>query len=243
MSSAKRIAILQSNYVPWKGYFDIIRSVDEFVLYDEVQYTKNDWRNRNKIKTSNGLTWLTIPVRAERLHQTISETSVADPAWAGKHAALLTRHYSQAPGAELLPALHDLYASVPSGLLSEINEYFLRAICAMLGIATPITRSDSYQREQPDRTDRLIEICRKAGAATYVSGPAAKGYLDQSKFEAARIEIAWFDYAGYRPYEQLYPPYEHGVSILDLLLCTGSRAAEHLQRPDTQLRSEQTCSR
>src|SRR5215217_4697059 len=94
----KTVAIVQSNYVPWKGYFDLVRSADEFVLYDDVQYTRRDWRNRNRIKTADGTQWLTVPVEVKgKYEQTIRETKVGDRGWAENHLTRLRHACGKAP--------------------------------------------------------------------------------------------------------------------------------------------------
>ena len=140
MRIGKRIAIIQSNYIPWKGYFDIINSVDEFVIYDQCQYTKNDWRNRNKIKTVDGVQWLTIPV-GHHLHQTIEETEVSDPGWARRHWKSIVTNYRRA---QYFPAYEDLFRALYGEMaderrLSWINDRFLRTVCRVLGIRTVFT--------------------------------------------------------------------------------------------------------
>jgi len=220
----KRVAILQSSYVPWKGYFDIIGSVDEFILYDDVQYSKNDWRNRNRIKTQAGTVWMTIPVRQTgRFGQPIREVEIGDPRWAAKHWKSIQTHYARAPSfPELAPILAGLYESASTEpLLSRVNEKFLRAICGLLGIETRITRSMDYQL-RGNRVDRLVDLCEQAGAGEYLSGPAARSYLDESRFAEKGIAVRWMDYSGYPEHRQLFsPPFVHEVSILDLLLNEG----------------------
>jgi len=227
---AKKIAILQSNYVPWKGYFDLIRAVDEFVLYDEVQYTKNDWRNRNRIKTQAGVKWLSIPVRQERLEQKISETRVADSRWAAQHWKSIAGNYARAPHfnryAEMVETWYSQAAACE--LLSDINALFIRAICATLGITTHITSSRDYELAD-DRVERLVGICKQASADTYLSGPAARGYLDETCFTEVGMHVEWMSYDGYPEYPQLFPPFEHGVTILDLLFNVGPEHAAFMK--------------
>ena len=144
----KKVAILQSNYIPWKGYFDLIRQVDEFILYDEMQYTKNDWRNRNLIKTPNGPAWLTIPVVQKSLHQKIQDTEVSDLRWAKKHMHSLQANYARSPFfSSFAPRIFEIYLAVErEPLLSKINHAFLCAICQWLGIRTTIRWSPSNNR-------------------------------------------------------------------------------------------------
>ena len=160
MREKKTIAILQSSYIPWKGYFDIVGLVDEFVLYDDTQYTRRDWRNRNRIKTANGLAWLSIPVLVKnRYHQRIDETEIQDPHWAASHFRSLELNYRRAAHfgdyASLIESLYQQAAK--ERLLSNINELFLRALCQALAIPTRITQSSSYSAEG-QKTDRLISI-------------------------------------------------------------------------------------
>ena len=224
----KRVAILQSSYVPWKGYFDIIGFVDEFILYDDVQYSKNSWRNRNRLKTREGTIWITIPVLWKgRFGQAIREVEIGDPRWAGKHWKSIQTHYARAAWfLELAPVLADLYEQAAGDRsLSRVNEMFLRAICDLLGIRTRITRSMDY-RLWGDRVERLVGLCEQAGAGEYLSGPAAKEYLDESKFAEKGIAVRWMDYSSYPEYHQLFtPPFIHEVSILDLLLNEGPQGA------------------
>ncbi|MBI4695832.1 MAG: WbqC family protein [Gammaproteobacteria bacterium] len=228
----KRIAIVQSNYVPWKGYFDLIGLVDEFVLYDEVQYTRRDWRNRNMIKTPAGLAWLTIPVTVKgKYFQRIDETRISDPNWARQHWATLRHNYAKAPFFHAYrDLLEDLYLGCREDLLSRVNYRFLSAITGVLNIGTRLSWSSAYgATETGDKTDRLVEVCEALGGTVYLSGPAAKSYLDESKFAARGIDVAYMDYSGYREYSQLHAPFEHGVSILDLLLNTGPDAGSYMK--------------
>ena len=225
----KKIAILQSNYIPWKGYFDIIGSVDEFVLYDDMQYTKNDWRNRNKIKTQNGLQWLSIPVRQESLHQKINETHITDAKWNVNHWRSISQSYAKAPHFKAYKERFEaLYMSATQEGISEINRHFIDAMCDMLGIKTRIRDSREFVLAE-GKSERLLALCQELGATTYLSGPAARDYLDESIFEAAGIAVEWMDYSGYPEYHQLFPPFEHGVSVVDLILNEGENAKNFIK--------------
>lgn len=226
----KRIAAIQSNYIPWKGYFDAINVVDEFVLLDEVQYTKRDWRNRNRIRTAQGSRWLTIPVEVKgRFHQRIDETLIADPTWAERHWSTLVHAYRRAPHfTTIAERVAPAYAACSSERLSEVNRALLEAICPLLGIETAITRSTDYDTSG-SRGDRILELCLAAGADEYVSGPAARSYMDEQAFERQGIRVRWMNYDGYPAYQQLAEPFEHGVSILDLLFHTGPDATSYMK--------------
>ena len=226
----KIVAIVQSNYIPWKGYFDLINSVDEFILYDIVQYTRRDWRNRNLIKTQDGLRWLTIPVEVKgRYTQTVQETRISDPGWTRRHLETIRHTYRHAPFFDEYESfLVELYRDSYDVLLSEVNERFLRAICRLLGIRTVISQASSYSRV-PDRHEQLITICLESDARRYLSGPTARGYLDETRLAAAGIRVEWMDYSDYPEYPQLFPPFEHRVSVIDLLLNAGPTAPRFMK--------------
>jgi len=226
----RRIAIVQSSYIPWKGYFDLIRSVDAFLLLDNVQFTRRDWRSRNRIKTRHGTAWLSIPVLTRgRYTQLIQDTTTSDPGWGRRHWQTIQANYAKAPYFDrYADRLSALYAE-SSTRLSEINHAFITAICDSLGITTPITWSSAFEtRDTP--TERLIDLCRAVGGTEYLSGPSARDYLDVAAFEDAGIAVQFADYSGYPEYPQPYGPFEHYVSVLDLLFCTGPRALEFMKK-------------
>jgi WbqC-like protein family len=229
---AKTVAIVQSNYIPWKGYFDLINQVDEFVLYDDRQYTRRDWRNRNRIKTASGPVWLTIPVQVKgRYHQRIDETLVSDPEWRGRHWQTLQHSYGKAPFfAAVRDRLEPLYRESGETRLSAVNRAFLEALCELLGIETTLSWSTDYDVDASDRVERLLALCRAAGATHYVSGPSARGYLEpgEHRCEEAGIGVSYADYSGYPEYPQLHPPFEHAVSVVDLLVNTGPDATRYM---------------
>jgi len=227
---SKTIAVVQSNYIPWRGYFDLINSVDEFILYDDVQYTIRDWRNRNIIKTQNGPRWLTIPVEVKgKYFQKIKDTVISDTTWGRKHWASIIHNYSRAKYFLIYRELFkDLYLRSEDKLLSQINYRFIIAICQILGIRTTISRSMDYNLVG-DKTDRLVHLCKQAGATAYVSGPSAKAYLDEDVFRNESIAVAYIDYSGYPEYRQLYPPFEPSVTIIDLIFNEGPSATGYMK--------------
>lgn len=227
---AKRLAILQSSYIPWKGYFDLIRAVDEFVLLDNVQYTRRDWRNRNVLKTPEGLRWVTIPVQVKgKYTQTIEQTVISDPHWAVNHWQTITLHYQLAPFFSMYrEAFEPAYLQCGEQHLSRINFRFLKLICGLLGIETKITWSTDY-RAGDGKTRRLVDICVQAGATEYISGPAAKDYIEPELFAKAGVALRYADYSGYPQYPQLFGPFEHKVSIVDLLFNTGPEAMHYMK--------------
>ena len=226
----KRIAILQSNYIPWKGYFDLIASVDEFILYDDMQYTRRDWRNRNLIKTPPGLQWLTVPVKAKgKYTQKIRETEIDGADWAQNHWKSFDRNYRRAPYfSEIAAQFEPFYLQRTYTHLSALNRTLIEAVCAYLGITTKITSSCDYVLVD-GKTERLVDLCVQVGAAEYVSGPAAKAYIDEKQFSDHHIKLTWFDYSGYPEYPQLWGQFSHGVSILDLLFNCGKDALRYMK--------------
>lgn len=233
-----KLAISQSNYIPWKGYFDLIASVDEFILYDDMQYTRRDWRNRNQIKTPQGVQWITVPVQVSgRYHQSIRETRIDGQTWAATHWKTLVQNYRRAPFFdEMAQWLEPLYAQARFTYLSDLNRCFLTAICRCLGISTTISDSCDYVLPQ-GRTERLAALCVQAGAKEYVSGPSARSYIDERVFADQGIKLSWADYSGYPSYPQLWGEFSHGVSVLDLLFNCGSEARRQMKmvtagRPD-----------
>jgi hypothetical protein len=226
----KRVAIVQSNYIPWKGYFDLLNLADEFILYDDMQYTRRDWRNRNLIKTANGLQWLTIPVQVKgRYFQKIRETEVGDPAWARDHWRSIAHSYSRAAHfKDYKDWAEELYLGAGERLLSRVNYRFLTAICRVLGIRTQISWSMDYRLAE-GQTERLVDLCKQAGATEYLSGPAAKDYMDEALFEREGIALRYMDYSGYPEYRQLFPPFEHGVTVLDLIFNEGPEATRYMK--------------
>lgn len=229
----KKVAILQSNYIPWKGYFDIIASVDEFIFYDEMQYTKNDWRNRNKIKTQNGLIWLTIPCETKGTidnFQRICDTKITDKRWAKKHWNSIQNSYAKAPYfREYKSFFENLYNEcAEEDYLCKVNYKFIYAINKLLKIETKISFSQDYGLIE-GKTERLVDLVKKAGGTSYLSGPAAKDYIDENLFKEANIELEWMDYSGYAEYPQLFQPFEHGVTILDLIFNMGNEARKYMK--------------
>ena len=228
---AKRIAVVQSNYIPWKGYFDMINMVDEFVLYDDMQYTKRDWRNRNLIKTQSGLKWLTIPVVTKgRFEQKIEDTEIASSKWCMEHWKSIQINYAKTP-------CFDVYANrilevykrcQDEKYLSRVNYLFLTEICGILGISTKISWSSDYVLHE-GKTEKLAGICVQAGADEYISGPAARDYIVPEGFTEAGIRLEYMDYSNYIKYPQLYGEFVHNVSILDMLFHLGEDTVQYMK--------------
>ncbi|CAN1568936.1 WbqC-like protein family [Burkholderiaceae bacterium] len=224
----KKVAILQSNYIPWKGYFDIIASVDEFILYDDAQFTKNDWRNRNMIKTPQGAQWLTIPV-GQDIDRRIRDVDLKNSKWQDKHWKTLESNYRRASHfSEIAEMISPMYLQREHRNLSTLNREFIKVVCDFLGINTKISNSWDYDLK-PGRSERLVDLCGQVGATEYISGPAAKGYLEESLFSEIGIKVVWFDYSEYPQYRQLWGEFTHTVSILDLLFNCGNNTPSYMR--------------
>lgn len=228
----KKIAIVQSNYVPWIGYFQLIKSVDEFVFLDDVQYTVRDWRNRNKIKTQSGLEWLTIPVVHVSRNQTIAETAISDRQWSEKHWQKIKQNYSKALcWGEMSPIIKALLDEVSSfASLSAVNQLLVSRICQILAIDTPLLADSEIMPEGGaySASERLLELCLRRKADVYVSGPAAQAYLDVALFARYGVQVEWMTYGPWTAYPQMNGDFTPAVSVLDILLVLGADASQYL---------------
>jgi hypothetical protein len=224
-----KVAIIQSNYLPWKGYFDIIHDVDLFVFYDDVQYTVRDWRNRNKIKAPNGTLWLTVPVAAGARDQTVSEVTIVGTDWAANHWKSLCYEYGSAPHFKRYQEFFEhVYLERHWERLSELNQFLITHIAReWLGIQTPFVASSDYA-PVGKKQDRLLDVLAKVGATSYLSGPSAKDYIDADGFANAGLELIFKDYGGYPAYPQGAGAFEPGVSIVDLLFRVGPDAPQYI---------------
>lgn len=224
----KKLAILQSNYIPWKGYFDLISYVDEFIIYDDMQFTKNDWRNRNKIKTPQGLNWITIPVGSDN-NRRIRDVIFINNDWRLKHCKTLEANYRKSPFfEEIFSFIKPIIIDENLNSLTELNVSLIKSICSYLGILTPITYCWDYGLIE-GKTERLVDLCEKSKADVYVSGPAAKDYIDQALFDKSKIQLEWFEYPNYSEYPQLWGEFQHSVSILDLMFNCGKESYKFMR--------------
>lgn len=227
MTDGKRVAILQSSYIPWKGYFDIIHDVDAFIFYDDVQFTHQDWRSRNRIVTPNGPLWLTIPTGSD-INRLIHEVVIKDARWQAKHWRSIQQSYAKAPYfARYRDVFEDIYMGRTWSSLSDLNQQVIKLVARdILGIRTEFKDSREYA-PSGRKLDRLIDLVVKSGADTYVSGPSAASYIDSDRFAAIGTTLVYKDYSGYPTYPQKHTPFLHDVSILDLLFNVGEDA-QHL---------------
>jgi hypothetical protein len=236
-----RCAILQPSYIPWRGYFDIIRRVDMFVFYDDVQYDRRGWRNRNVVKSPQGPLWLTIPVKARNnqlAHTPINAVETDGTAWAARHLATLRHLYARAPHFNEQRSWLDEAYTDPPRLLADFTIELTINLARRLGISSTRFLRSSELEVSGTKTERLINVLRKVEATHYLSGPSARTYLDERLMEQQGITVEWMSY-DYAEYPQLYGPYDPHVSVLDLLFMTGDRASSYLlPRVDTPEHAE-----
>ncbi|RJR35582.1 MAG: hypothetical protein C4576_24685 [Desulfobacteraceae bacterium] len=220
-----RVAIIQSSYIPWKGYFDIIHDCDLFIFLDCVQYTKRDWRSRNQIKTADGLKWLSIPV-GDNCRRMINEVTINDPKWQTVHWKTIERFYSKASFYHRYKDLfRDIYLNSRWTSLSQLNQFLIQTICReILSVTTLFSVAASYPAAS-SKSDLILSLCKTANATEYVTGPKAKAYLNESQFHDEGIDITYKDYSQYPEYRQFYPPFVHTVSILDLIFHNGPNSS------------------
>jgi hypothetical protein len=229
---SKKCAILQPNYIPWKGVFDLINQVDVFVFLDDVQFTKTDWRTRNKIKTPNDTLWLSVPVKKTNLSTTINEVTISDDPrhfkWQEKHYRSIVQYCGKAPFFKQYDSLlEDIYLRNKWDNLSEMNIYITKLLCSVLGINTKFFTSSEMNIEGT-RDDRLINICRSLDCDFYLSGPSARNYINNEKFANSHVTLAYINYDYYRKYEQSYGDFNHFVSVLDVIFHCGNDAPNYI---------------
>jgi hypothetical protein len=226
-----KVVILQPSYIPWRGYFDQIRRADLFIFYDDVQYDKRGWRNRNQIKTSQGKQWLTIPVHSKGAREGIPINLIKidwSKPWSKNHLKALTFAYAKAPHfRSFLPWLESVYMRRDE-LLVDFTVDTTIELARKLGIShTQFMRSSELDNIDGRRTDRLVQILTCVGASHYITGPSARNYIEQHKFDAVGITLEYLEY-NYPEYPQLYPPYDPFVTILDLMFMTGAEALKYI---------------
>ena len=223
-----KVAILQPNYIPWKGVFDMINMVDTFVFFDDVDFTKRDWRTRNKIKTAQGSIWLSVPVNKNSRGDKIYEIIISNHEnWQEKHYKSIVASYKQSKYFEKYhPLLEKIYLNEKWENLSEFNIYVTRLIAELLGIDTVFYNSRELNVEGI-KDDRLISICEKLKATEYLSGPAAKDYIRPEIFQNKDISLSYIKYE-YKEYKQLYGDFDHFVTVLDVLFNCGDDAKDFI---------------
>ncbi|HLG71773.1 MAG TPA: WbqC family protein [Chloroflexota bacterium] len=229
------MAIHQPEFLPWLGFFDKLRQADVFVLLDHVQFEKNYFQNRNRIRVPQdpGWAWLTVPVLSKgRFGQAIAEVEINQSVdWQRKHLAAVQLSYGRAPHFERYwPPLAQQY-SLHWARLAELNESLIRLLAGMLGIQTTIVRSSSVPVNGA-KTEMLLGLCQHFGATVYLSGISGRDYLDCEAFRGAEIEVRFQDFR-HPVYEQRYKPFIPAMSAADLLFNCGPHSLDILADPSS----------
>ena len=217
-----KVIITQSNYIPWKGYFSVMKDATHFVVYDDMQYTKRDWRNRNILITPQGPKWLSIPINVKgKFHQKINEAKISDKDWAKKHWNFIEANYRKAPYFSYYKKeFSELYNQQESNFLTDINLSFIKKINELLNIEIEIIDSREFELKG-DKTEKLLNICLDLEAGEYFTGPAAKDYFNEEIFNEKNIKVTYNSHDSYPQYKQMWSGFNHHVSVLDTLFNVG----------------------
>lgn len=217
-----KVIITQPNYIPWKGYFSNMRGVDYLVMYDDVQYTKRDWRNRNYLIGPNGPVLLSIPVNTKgKFYQKINETIISDQNWYKNHWNFIETNYKKTKFfSKYGEVFYNLYNNIETNVISEIDLVFIVKIIELLELNIKILKSSDLNIIG-NRNTRLLNICKTLNCDTYYSGPAAKSYMDEKMFLDEGIEVKYYDYSNFKKYKQNWNGFDHKVSILDMFFNLG----------------------
>jgi len=218
---------MQPIFLPWLGYFEQIAATDTFMFLDDVQYTKQDWRNRNRIRTKTGWMWLTVPVRKVGHDQRLSETLIDDEHWKRKHLKSLQQNYAKAPYYTEIMALIEPHIRAPQLNLITLTEGMIESIASYLSVGRDFLRASAVPKNTNDRNERLIELCQHVGADCFFTGPSANEYLDLALFARHGITVVFQDYK-HPLYQQVFDGFESHMSVLDLLMNHGPRSANIL---------------
>lgn len=227
-----KVAIAQPTYLPWLGYFDLMDQVDAFVLLDSVQFEKQSWQQRNRIKTPIGLQWLTVPVGFHnRFGHQIRNIEIRDDEFARKHLRTIEVNYHRSPFFDpYFQELTKILLSYSSGRLVDLNARLIRWFCELLNIQTPILYS-SAMNQDGRRSELLVNLCKALSADSYVSPLGSATYLlrDLESFRGIGIEIT-FQHYEHPVYRQHFPPFCPYASVVDLLLNEGPRSAQIIRQ-------------
>ncbi len=232
----KKIAILQPNYIPWKGVFDLINRVDVFVFYDDVQYTTKDWRNRNKIKTINGDKWLSVPViNKSKRHQLICDAMIdATKCWQKEHYRKLTYNYQKAKYFEQYKHILDtILVENKWSKISDLDIFATKLIASEIGIGAMWINTSDLKIHGAKEGEKVIKICKELGCSHFINGPSSKAFIDENLFEKEGIKLDYMTYS-YPEYEQLFQPFSHQVTVLDVLFNCGPDSKKYICTKDTE---------
>ena len=214
------VAIHQPQFLPWLGYLDKLDRSDVFCLLDIVQYKKNEFQNRNKIKTSQGWQWLTVPV-TYRFPERILEVGVNPTVdWRRKHLRSLETSYRKAPFFDNYIMRFEEFYQQSYEMLADVNVASIELLMELLGLERKLVLASSLQVDTEDPTLRLVQICQTLGGAAYLSGKDGANYMDLDTFRSQQLEIVFQDF-NHPEYPQCFGPFEPNMSVIDLLFNCG----------------------
>jgi hypothetical protein len=216
------MGLLQPGYLPWLGFFEQMLRDEVFVHYDDVQYTKKDWRNRNRIKTPQGPQWLTVPVvTSGRFTQLVAEVRVDNSSnWQRRHLGALEGNYRRAPHFEWCYEPLAACLREPHDLLIDLDDALTRVLCGLLGFERETHRATEYDLTDPDQNGRVIECMKKVGKPVLYNGAASRAIIDLPRFRAEGLDVVFQDYT-HPTYPQLWGDFVPYLSVVDLLMNVG----------------------
>lgn len=224
-----KVLVTQPNYIPWKGYFDLIAKADKFVVLDDVQYTNRDWRNRNLIKTPQGTIWLNIPI-IKKNKILIKDVLIKDFNWVNDHLNKIERNYKKSKYFDsIFPTLQEIYQGLTSKRLIDINIEIINFICKYLDIDTEISFSSDIKDKNFEKSLRILDICIENNATKYITGNKSKNYIDENLFKDKKIKIEFEGFENYPSYDQLWGLFNEKVSVIDLLFNEGPNSYKFMK--------------
>lgn len=228
-----KLAAIQSSFIPWRGYFNLIRTVDKFIFYENTQYTRRDWRNRNKIKTSNGVAWITVPIQSKGNYETkLCDIKLSETPWRKKQLSLIQHAYKKTPFFDdIYPIISEVIEDNSVNGLSDLNIALIKNICRYLGFKTEfIIDTDLIDQTfiNLSKTEKLLYFCQVTNSKQYFTGPSAANYMETSILTNAKVDVIFFEYQQAKFYDQLWGKFEKDLSILDLLFNLGDDTPDFL---------------
>lgn len=218
----------QPEYLPWLGFFDKLARCDTFVVYDDAQFEHGGYQNRNKIKTTQGWRWLTVPI-VHNHPQLIKDVRISGNQWKKYHIRIIAYNYEKAPFFKDYFPLIESALNFNHELLIGLNLHFIKMFAEILGIKATMIRSSEFPYRGEEKNEKLISICKFMGADTYLSGSGGRAYVNESTFYNANIKLQWHSY-NHPCYNQKFGSFQPYMSIIDLLFNVGPQAKEVIMK-------------
>lgn len=225
------IVVIQPSFLPWRGFFHLVRKSDIFVHYDDVLYSKHSWRNRNRIVTGAGTMWMTVPIATKGcLQKKIYEVKIAPAVdWRGKLLGQIYSNYRKAAFFGMYYPDLEKIIRADWEFIADLDIALFDYVCVCLSLKRKTARSKDLCLKETDPVKRLVELCKLLGGTRYISGPSGEDYIQGGTlFKDNGLKLEFFEYPEYPPYTQLYGSYDAHISIIDVLFNVGPRAAEYI---------------